>query len=492
MATGSNRFLQYVKQQDSPRQLPTSAKFVRLRNTGGGGIANNRTNITSNEIRDDRQIIESRLGQNQPDISVPFELSFDSFDELISGALGRKWHGGYTIIAEAEVTTGGVFTLQSGAWADHPISVGDYVLINGTANTNLVGEVGVIGGSGGADMTVYNIGTTTGMTTSTETVTFYFITGHYAEEIDTSAIGLTVAATGQTITRASGSWIDLGVEIGDKIHFQGFSTPANNGWVEVETVTATVITVRDGALADETISTGTVQLITSSGFVTVGNDLGFYAIEEGFTDIDSGKDIDGDDVNAGVFHHILGNYIGSWNLSIQPDSVLTGEFSFQGLVYSGFQSATSADEVQESNTNNVFDSFTGNLIIPNAPEIQSVITGLDFTLDNGLNRRYALMDKNAISIGDGRSSVSGSLNAYFENADLSNIFEKEVEIQASVRTEDLSGNSYTFGWPKMKLSGDTRDISESDVTQSLNFQALGGTASDKKKTMYVLRQPKVA
>lgn len=488
MATGSNRFLQYVK-QDTPRELPSPANFTRLRNTGGSGIANNRTSLSSNEIRSDRQIIESRLGQNQPDVTIPIELSFDSYDDLIQGALGGAWIGGQTITANMSSTVGGVFTLTSGVWADYQIAVGDYVLINGTTNTDIVGEVGVING---ADLTVYEIGTTTPITTANETVDVTFVTGHYAEEIDTSANTLTVAATGQTITRASGSWITLSVEVGDRIHFQGFSTGANNGWLKVSAVTATELTIEGASLADETISTGTVTLITNTGFITVGTDLNSFAIEEGFTDIDSGTDIDGESVTAGVFHNILGCYIASWNLNIQPDSMLTGEFGMQGLIYSGFKNATVADGVANSNVNNVLDSFTGSLRIPSAPDMQSVITGLNFTLDNGLIRRYALMDKDAISIGDGRSNVTGTLNAYFENADVSNLFENETDLEASIRTEDLDGNSYTFGWPMIKLTSDSRDVTENDVTETLNFQALGGLASDKKKTMYVLRQPVVA
>lgn len=488
MATGSNRFLQFVR-QTVPRELPSPANFTRLRNTGGGGIANSRTSITSNEIRSDRQIIESRLGQNQPDVTVPFELSFDSFDQLMEGAFGGSWVGGFTITAAATVTTAGVFTLSSGVWSDHEISVGDYVLVNGTANVNIVAEVGVISG---AALTIYNIGTTTPTTTTGETVTFTFVTGHYAEEIDTTANTITVVASTQTITRAAGSWLTLGVENGDKLFFKGFASGANNGWVTISDVTATVLTITGGALVDETISVGTVSLVTNTGFITVGTDLPYFAIEEGFTDIDSGTDIDGLSVTAGVFHHILGSYVSSWSANIQPDSILTGEFAMQGLVYSGFKNATSADGVVESNINNVFDSFTGKLSIPSAPEIQSVITGLNFTLDNGLTRRYALMDKNAISIGDGRSNVTGTINAYFENAVVSNLFEQETELEASIRTEDLTGNSYTFGWPRLKLTSETRDVSESDVTETLNFQALGGLSSAKKKTMYALRQPAVA
>lgn len=490
MASGSNRFIQYVK-QTLPRELPASPVFRRLRTTGGSGLVNNRTNLTSNEIRSDRQIIENRLGQNQPDATIPFELSYDSYDELIQGALGGSWSGGYTMEANASVTTGGVFTLTGVGeeWVDYGAQVGDYVVIQGVLNTDIFGEIGIVSG---ADMTVYEIGTTTPVTTVVETEDFTFVTGHYAEEIDASTNTITVAATGQTITRASGSWIALGVEAGDKIYFSGFSTGANNGWVEVESLTATVLTIRNGSLVDETLSTGTLSLVTSTGFLTVGTGLDYFGLEEGFTDVDSGTDINGDAVTDGVFHNIIGAYVSNYSMNIQPDSMITGEFQFQGLKYSGFLNASQASAVQESNINNVFDSFTGNLFIPNAPDIQAFVTGLNFTLDNSLVRRYALMDKDAQSIGEGRSNVTGTINAYFQNADISTLFEKETAIALAIRTEDLSGNSFTFGWPKLRLTSDGRDITENDVTMTVNFQALGGLATDKKKTMYVLRQPAIA
>lgn len=490
MASGSNRFIQYVK-QDLPKTVPASPVFKRLRTTGGSGLMNNRTNITSNEIRDDRQIIVSRLGQNQPDVAVPFELSYDSYDELVQGAMGGEWIGGRTVSAVASVTTGGVFTLDGVGddWGNYDIHVGDYAIINGVTNTDLLGVVGIIAG---ASLTVYEVGTTTPITTLVEAgATFTFVTGHYGEEIDTATVTLTVNATNRTITRASGSWVTLGVEVGDKMWFDGFTEVGNNGWFKVSLVTALALTL-EATLTTETKSSGTVFIGTSSGFITVGKELDFFAFEEGFTDITTGEDIDGNAVTAGIYHNTLGAYVASMSMNIQPDSVITGELSFQALTYSGFKNASIATGVQQSNINDVFDSFTGDLFIPNAPELQAVVTGLNFTLDNGLIRRYALMDKDATSIGDGRSNVTGTLNAYFESAGVANLFEQEQEFVLAIRTEDLSGNSYLFGWPRVKLTSDSRDVSENDVTQNVNFQALGGLASDKKKTMYILRQPAIA
>lgn len=495
MASGSNRFIQYVKQSE-PKALPASPVFTRLRTTGGSGLMNNRSNITSNEIRDDRQIIVSRLGQNQPDVMIPFELSYDSFDELIQGAMGGSWVGGRTVVANTGVNTAGVFTLTGvgDVWANYEINVGDYVIINGTTNTNLLGVVGVINED---VLTVYQIGTTSGLVTDTEADTdFTFVTGHYGANLALSVDTTLAVAINGTYTRGGtepGSWVALGVELGDKVWFNGFAETGNNGWKKVTAVTDTVLTVESETdLVVESLSTGTIKFGTSSGFITVGKDLDFFAFEEGFTDITTGEDIDGEQVTDGIYHNAKGAYVASMSMNIQPDSIITGELSFQALTYSGFKKDSVASSIKQSNINDVFDSFTGDLILPDAPELQGVITGLNYTLDNGLIRRYALMDKDAQSIGDGRSNTTGTLNCYFESAGVANLFEQEREFVIAIRTEDLAGNSYLMGWPRVKLTSDSRDITENDVTQNVNFQALGGLATDKKKTMYILRQPAIA
>jgi len=500
MSTGSNRYIQYVK-QSSPKVLPSPANFTKLRTTGGSGLMNNRTNITSNEIRDDRQIIVSRLGQNQPDTTIPFELSYESFDDFMQGALGGEWVGGQNLTANATMDIAGVITLATGEWADYAIAVGDFVLLNATGNTNVIAKVGAIGTGLTADeLTLVDVDDDPlGTADVADAEDFSLITGHYAAKTGTDlALAGTIAVVASTFTMTQTTtgttFGDLGVEVGDKVFFAGFSEENNNGWHKVTAIDTTgkILTLGDSTLTDESAPAADVSLVTSTGFITVGKNLDFYAVEEGFTDVTSGTDINGGSVTEGVYHHSLGNYVSSMNMSVQPDSIITGEFAFQALTYSGFVNASVASAVQESNINQVLDSFTGNLLIPDAPDMQGVVTGLDFTLDNGLNRRYALMDKDAISIGDGRSTVTGSLNAYFENADVSNLFENETEFVLSLRSEDLDGNSYTFGWPRVKLNSDSRDVTENDVTSSFGFAALGGLASEKKKTMYILKQPVIA
>lgn len=495
MASGSNRFIQYCKQTD-PKVLPASPVFTRVRTTGGSGLVNNRTNVTSNEIRDDRQIIVSRLGNNQPDATIPFELSFDSYDDLMQGALGGSWIGGQNITANATLDTGGILTLSGGGdlWSNYPIAVGDFVLLNATGNSNVIAKVGVIATNTLTLEEVDETPLTTVAVAVAEDMTL--ITGHYAVATGTGvalADTIDIVAATKTVTQTTtgSTFADIGVELGDTIFFKGFSNGGNNGWHKVTAIDTTgkILTLGDStALVNEAaVDATTISFVTSTGFLTVGKGLDAFALEEGFTDIVEGTDIDGNSITDGVFHNTLGATVSTFNMSIQPDAVITGEFAFQALTYSGFLNATVANSVELSNINDVFDSFTGTLTIPGVASC--VVTGLDFTLDNGLNRRYAILQKDACSIGEGRSTVTGTLSAYFVNPVLSNIFELETALDINIRLQDLSGRGYVLGWPNVKLTSDSRDITENDVTSSIGFQALGGLSSDKKKTMYILRQP---
>lgn len=78
-------------------------------------------NITSNEIRSDRQVTDQIQTSKQSTGGLSFELSYGTFDSLIEGAMFSDWAG---------VATEGVETITSGATG----SALDFTL-NATANT---------------------------------------------------------------------------------------------------------------------------------------------------------------------------------------------------------------------------------------------------------------------------------------------------------------------------------------------------------------------
>jgi hypothetical protein len=478
MGSGSQRYLA-IDEETTAGTLPSPFNAQKLRVVPGSAIENSRTNITSDEIRDDRQIIVSRLGQNAPALTVPAELSFESFEMLMKGALGSSWVGDYdlnTITVDIAGGNGEIVTDDASNWADKGVAVGDYIVITGLATTAEDG-VYVVSVLSTSTMTVVQAdgSTAVSFTASTDDIV-RIVGGRNGFRVDSSGNNITVSATNKTMTAGSALWVTSGdIRVGDRIYLAGFSNSGNNGFHKVTAVTDTVLTLGNSTLTNETLSTGDLDVANATAILVCGTSLASFSIEEGFTDVSE-------------YHYITGAKVGTWSASIQTDSIITTEFGLEGVTYSGFSASTSTDSLTNANTNDVFDSYTGTLSISGVADC--VITGFDFTLDNGLNPRYALLQRNRCSIGEGRINVTGTISAYFPDSTLSDIYNNETNLAATLYFEDLDTNGYTFGFPKLRFNSDTIDVAENDVTESIGFQALGGTAT--YTTMYVLKQPKVS
>lgn len=478
MAEGSKRYLQRSVETVAG-ETPSSPTMTKLRNTGGSGILNERTSVTSEEIRSDRSIVEQRMGNNQPNITIPIEKSFESFEDLMQGALGGTWTADYLLTETVSFGVGGTITLDDASdWITKGLAVGNYIVITNatTAGNDGVYYVSAFADSGGTndEMTVLQADGSTGATFVADTADEIGIQGGYiGGRVDTSANTITVANTGSTYTAASALWVTtFNIHVGDNIYFAGFTNAGNVGYKKVTAVTDTVLTVTSSTtLVDEALSTGNLDIGSNVAILTCGADgLDSFLIEEGHTDIDQ-------------YVYTTGAKVGTYSLNIQPDAVVTGEFGMQGTTYSGYSGSSIAGSVVEANTNNVFDSYTGDLYFGGVSVC--AITGFNFSLDNGLNRRYALMQKDACNIGEGRTNVTGAITAFFNDSTFVDRFDNETEVECRIRLEDLDGNAYVFGFPVVKLSSLSKDVTENDVTLNSNFQALGGATLT---TMYIRKQ----
>ena len=503
VSVGSNRSIQ-IALQDGPKVTPAGKKFYRLRDTGGSGLANAATVLESDEIRSDRGIAVSRKGQNAPDAEVNYELSWKSYDHLLQGALGGQWQGGVYLDAVAEgltisTDTAGVFTLVNDRWSEYGIHAGDYILVEGDTDipylVALVGSIVYDEGEAEDKMTLVDFAGDPIVTVATSE-DMSFTTGHYGA----SLTGITLTETEGVITIAGteGLWKNMEMRPGDSIQFNGFTTPANNQvWFKVADVetTAGVITVTTEAEGITTEATADVTVITNTGFLTVSTNLDYFTYVENFSDVTTGNDVDGNAITTnGASHWSVGNRVSSMNMSIQVDSLITGSFMLMGMEYSGFKATPlytqNGNTVVSPNNEQVFDSFTGELSVPDAPAIQGVVTGINFDVDNNTDRKYVLMQRNAMAVGEGRSNISGTMEAFFSNPEVSNLFENEVEFEVYIRMDDLNENSYAFIWPRCKLESDSRSVTENDVTSSFGIRMLYGN-SEKIHTMAILRQPAV-
>jgi hypothetical protein len=165
---------------------------------------------------------------------------------------------------------------------------------------------------------------------------------------------------------------------------------------------------------------------------------------------------------------MTGCQLSSMSISVAPNSMVTGSFSILGkdMTVSATETATDA-----ANANEPFDGFTGS--ITEGGSAIAVVTALEMTIDNGLEATYVIGDDTTLQSPLGKSMVTGSITAYFEDATLINKFINETSSSLEFVLQDLAGNQYTFGFPNVKYNSGNPEVGgPGQVTVSLDFVAL--------------------
>ena len=106
----------------------------------------------------------------------------------------------------------------------------------------------------------------------------------YNAKITTGAATLTIGGTGTTITRAAGSYVTDGFAVGDIVQTAGFTTAANNTYVYVSAVTATVLTVVGPSGFTDEVGGGD-ETVVRHAYVEIGADNASFSIEKNFQDL---------------------------------------------------------------------------------------------------------------------------------------------------------------------------------------------------------------
>lgn len=181
-----------------------------------------------------------------------------------------------------------------------------------------------------------------------------------------------------------------------------------------------------------------------------------FTIEEGFTDIPSYQPMPGAVANR-------------LSLSLQPNQIVTGSIEFIGKTGENF-TATPLDATPDAApTGSPVMTFSGSINEGGSPI--ALVTGLELTIDNGLEAKYALFNPAAYKLGVGRANIRGTISAYFDSHALANKFLQETETSLVFVLEDGT-KSYTFDMAKVKFGDLSKNLTENDAIQTLQFQAL--------------------
>jgi hypothetical protein len=196
-----------------------------------------------------------------------------------------------------------------------------------------------------------------------------------------------------------------------------------------------------------------------------------FTIERHFGDIDQAMKMSGCQFN-------------SMSLSVAPNSMVTGSFSLLGkdmATITATETATSA-----ANANQPFDGFTGS--ITEGGSSIAVVTALELTIENGMEPSYVVGDDTSLQSPLGKSTVNGSITAYFEDPTLINKFINETSSTLEFVLQDLDGNQYTFGLPNVKYnSGNPETSGPGQITVTLDFVGLYDSTVGSQ--LYIKRDP---
>ena len=171
------------------------------------------------------------------------------------------------------------------------------------------------------------------------------------------------------------------------------------------------------------------------------------------------------------YHRFTGVEFNTLAVSVAANAMITATL---GVVGQGF--ATNTAEIAgatyaTATTTSPLDSFTGSL--KEAGSLIAVITEIQLNVENGLESRFVVGSKQSIRPSIGRSNVSGTITAYFEDSTLLDKFVNETESSIEFELPDGAGNNLIFKLPRVKYNGGQPDVEgEGPITLSMPFQAL--------------------
>lgn len=177
-------------------------------------------------------------------------------------------------------------------------------------------------------------------------------------------------------------------------------------------------------------------------------------------------------------HQDIGKYLratgcnfNNMSLSVAPNSMVTGSFGVIGKGFSVSSTAVTGATYNAESVTAPFDSFSGS--ITEGGSSIAVVTSLELTIENGMEALYVVGSSDTLQPSIGKSMVSGSITAYFEDSVLIDKFINETSSSLSFTLTDLAGNDYLIELPNVKYNSGNPEVGgPGAVTVSLDFVAL--------------------
>lgn len=176
--------------------------------------------------------------------------------------------------------------------------------------------------------------------------------------------------------------------------------------------------------------------------------------------------------NINQYGQFRGCYINQISLSIKPNAMVTGSFEIVGL-NAEYKTIPLKPNPDTARINNPYDSYTG-VLKEGGTEI-AIVTGIDLTLANGLEPQYGVFARGARLVSWGRSTLTGTLTAFFTDQVLLGKFLNDTPASLEFTLGNGKDKSYIFTIPNIVYTGaDNAAQNEGPIQLSMPFTAVLG------------------
>ena len=198
----------------------------------------------------------------------------------------------------------------------------------------------------------------------------------------------------------------------------------------------------------------------TTNVLKVGTVKRSFSIEKQFQDITQ-------------YIRFTGMRVGAMSLNFQFGQVATGSFTFAGNGTTSSGTAATGTTSAATTTAVMSGGQVANVNV-NGSASTLLFRTINLTVDNTLRPIQALGQTAPSNQAYGRATITGTIEAYFDNLSLYTPLISSTAISVSFDALDVAGNKYTVLIPKLKFSSGTPQTPgvDQDVVQSLGFTAL--------------------
>lgn len=287
-----------------------------------------------------------------------------------------------------------------------------------------------------------------------------------------------------TVVFASGDPVALGIRTGDVLNFTNLATAGNN--------TTNFIVLSFGGTSNRTVTIypapTTETADTAFNVTTVGKSVfppssGFVSRKFGIELYNTGVDV------SRLFTECR---VGGFDLKLPATGMSTIDIPMMGRdmeIYTG-GSAPFYTSPAAANTNGIFAAVNGLLRVGGSTV--GVVTSLDIKYDMTMTGDAVVGQNFVPEIFLGRSNVTGSMTAFFQDEVLINDFKNETEVSILAyltTTSAVNAPAVTIYLPRIKFGdGSVSDSGEGGQSITMPFQALkadGTTHGDEATTIRI-------